>query len=80
MRGSLKQLADDTGGRSYFPRSAKELESVYGQIAEDLRSQYYLTYSPTNHKTDGTWRKLRLETTAKGAKIKTRKGYYAVKQ
>jgi len=80
VRGSLKQLADDTGGRSYFPRSAKELESVYGQIAEDLRSQYYLTYSPTNHKTDGTWRKLRLETTAKGAKIKTRKGYYAVKQ
>lgn len=80
VRGSLKQLADDTGGRSYFPHTAKELESNYGQIAEDLRSQYYLSYSPTNRKTDGTWRKIRLETSAKGAKIKTRRGYYAVKQ
>ena len=79
VRGSLKQLADDTGGRSYFPHSAKELEDIYGQIAEDLRSQYYLSYSSTNKATDGTWRKLRLETTVKGAKIKTRKGYYAVK-
>jgi len=79
VRGSLKQLADDTGGRSYFPHSAKELEDIYGQIAEDLRSQYYLSYSSTNKATDGSWRKLRLETTVKGAKIKTRKGYYAVK-
>ena len=79
VRGSLKQLADETGGRSYFPRVAGELEDIYKQIAEDLRSQYYLTYSPTNRATDGTWRKIRLETTAKGAKVKTRKGYYAVK-
>lgn len=80
VRGSLKQPADDTGGRSYFPRNAKELEDIYGQIAEDLRSQYFLSYSPLNRKTDGTWRKIRLETTVKGAKLKTRKGYYAVKR
>ena len=79
VRGSLKQLADDTGGRSYFPHSAKELEDIYGQIAEDLRSQYYLSYSSSNKNADGSWRKLRLETTVKGAKLKTRKGYYAVK-
>ena len=79
VRGSLKQVADDTGGRSYFPHNAKELEDIYGQIAEDLRSQYYLSYSSTNKTADGSWRKLRLETTTKGAKVKTRKGYYAVK-
>ncbi len=79
IRGSLKQLADDTGGRSYFPNSAEDLADVYQQIATDLRSQYYLTYSPKNAGTDGTWRKIKLKTTAKGAKVKTRKGYYAVK-
>lgn len=80
VRGSLKQVADETGGRSYFPRSAADLEEVYQQIAEDLRSQYYIAYSPINKESDGTWRKIRLETTAKGVKVKTRKGYYAVRQ
>lgn len=80
IRGSMKQLADETGGRSYFPHSASELADIYAQIAEDLRSQYYLTYAPANRATDGTWRKIRLETTARGAKIKTRRGYYAVRK
>lgn len=79
IRSSMKQLADETGGRSYFPSTAGGLADVYQQIAEDLRSQYYLTYSPTNQKLDGTWRKIKLETRARGVKLKTRKGYYAVK-
>ncbi len=78
IRGSLKQLADETGGRSYFPSSGASLADVYQQIAADLRSQYYLTYSPSDKTSDGSWRKIRLETSVKGAKIKTRKGYYAV--
>lgn len=80
IRGSLKQLADETGGRSYFPNTAGELNETYDEIAQDLRSQYFLTYAPSNSKSDGTWRQVRLETTAKNAKIKTRKGYYAVKK
>ncbi|MGH9867350.1 MAG: VWA domain-containing protein [Candidatus Polarisedimenticolia bacterium] len=80
VRSSLKQLADETGGRSFFPSNANGLSDVYGQIAEDLRSQYYLTYSPTNRSMDGTWRKIRLEAKAKGVKLKTRRGYYAVKR
>jgi len=79
VRSSLKQLADETGGRSYFPSNAGGLADVYAQIAEDLRSQYYLTYSPKNQALDGTWRKIKLETRAKGVKLKTRRGYYAVK-
>ena len=79
VRGSLKQLADETGGRSYFPGSAEELKEIYQQIALDLRSQYAVAYSSTNRTADGSWRKIRLETSAKGAKVKTRRGYYAVK-
>jgi VWFA-related protein len=80
VRGSLKQVADETGGRAYFPHSASELAGVYQEIATDLRSQYYITYAPTNRATDGTWRKIKLECLVKGAKVKTRKGYYAVKK
>jgi len=80
IRGSLKQLSDETGGRYFFPNNAKELDNVYHEIAQDLRSQYYLAYAPSNRDYDGSWRKIRLETTAKGVKIKTRKGYYAVKR
>ncbi|HEY3177185.1 MAG TPA: VWA domain-containing protein [Candidatus Polarisedimenticolia bacterium] len=79
VRSSLKQIADETGGRSYFPRTAEELEEIYQQIAEDLRSQYAIAYSPLNRASDGSWRKIRLETSVKGARVKTRKGYYAVK-
>jgi VWFA-related protein len=79
VRSSLKQIADETGGRAYYPRTAGELGEIYQQIAEDLRSQYAITYSPGNKVADGSWRKIRLESTAKGARVKTRKGYYAVK-
>ncbi len=80
VRGSLKQIAEDTGGRSYFPGSGGGLEEIYRQIATDLRSQYYLTYASTNLASDGSWRKIRVETTSKGARVKARKGYYAVKR
>ncbi|HKY32655.1 MAG TPA: VWA domain-containing protein [Candidatus Polarisedimenticolia bacterium] len=80
IRSSLKQLSDETGGRAFFPKSAADLAGVYQQIAQDLKSQYYITYSPSNRSLDGSWRKIRLETAAKGVKLKTRRGYYAVKR
>ncbi len=79
MRSSLKQVAEETGGRAYFPHTAADLADVYQQIADDLRSQYYMAYSSTNKATDGTWRKIKLETSVKGVKVRTRRGYYAVK-
>ncbi len=79
IRGSLKHLADETGGRAFFPSTAADLREVYDQIAQDLRSQYFLAYSPKRADLDGSWRKIRLESSVKGLRIKTRKGYYAVK-
>lgn len=81
IRGSLKELAEETGGRSFFPGKAKELEGIYRQIAEELRSQYYLTYSPTNEDWNGRWRKIKLKVTGqKGLEVRARRGYYAVRQ
>ncbi len=80
IRGSLKQLADDTGGRAFFPKSAADLKEVYEQVAADLRSQYFMTYSPTNRTLDGSWRAIRLECRVPAARLKTRRGYYAVKR
>lgn len=79
IRGTLKQLADDTGGRAYFPKNASDLKEVYDEIATDLRSQYYLTYSPKNRALDGSWRTIKLVCNDPAARLKTRRGYYAVK-
>jgi VWFA-related protein len=77
----LKELAEETGGRSFFPGKAEDLEGVYQQIAEELRSQYYLSYSPTNEDWNGKWRKIRLSVQRKkDVEVRTRKGYYAVRR
>jgi len=77
----LKELAAETGGRSFFPGRAEELEGVYQRIAEELRSQYYITYSPTNESWDGKWRKIRLTVPQrKELEVRTRRGYYAVRR
>jgi VWFA-related protein len=77
----LKELAEETGGRTFFPGKAEDLEGVYQQIAEELRSQYYLSYSPTNEDWNGKWRKIRLSAQRKkDVDVRTRKGYYAVRR
>lgn len=80
IRGSLKQLADDTGGKFYFPKGGSEIASTYEQIATDLRSQYFVTYSPSNTTIDGKWRAIKLQCFRDGVNIRTRRGYYAVKR
>ena len=77
----LKTLAEETGGRSFFPSRADELEGVYQQISQELRSQYYLSYSPKNEDWNGKWRKIRLSAPKrKELELRTRRGYYAVRR
>jgi Ca-activated chloride channel family protein len=58
----------------------EDLEEVYQQIAQELRSQYYIAYSPSNEDWNGKWRKIRLTTPQrKSLDVRTRKGYYAVR-
>lgn len=80
MRSSFKQIADDSGGRAFFPRSAADLADVYQMIAADLRSQYFLTYSSSNRDFDGSWREISVECRNPAVRLKTRRGYYAVKR
>jgi len=57
----MRTFAQLTGGRAYFPRFQGELPEIFHDIAADIRSQYSITYHPTNAKLDGTYRKLKVE-------------------
>ncbi len=73
----LKQLAEETGGRSFFPFKVEELDDAFRQINQELRSQYNIGYLSTNTKRDGTYRKVEIKIPEKGLKLSYRKGYYA---
>lgn len=74
-----KRIADQTGGRVIEVSSEKRLQEAFDQIAEELRSEYAIGYYPTNAKRDGSFRKIKVETTDRELKVLTRKGYYAPK-
>jgi VWFA-related protein len=57
----LRTFAKWTGGKAYFPLFAANFKEVFGDIAADIRNEYVLTYSPTNSKQDGTFRKVKIE-------------------
>jgi VWFA-related protein len=74
----MEKLASDTGGRVInVGNNGKKLEDAFQQIQDELRTQYLMSYTPTNRKADGTYRKLDV-TCGKDLKVQTRKGYYAV--
>jgi VWFA-related protein len=57
----MKTFAKYTGGYSYFPRFVGEMPDMFSQINQNIRAKYELVYHPLNTKTDGTYRKLRVE-------------------
>lgn len=73
----LRQLAQETGGRSFFAQHAEELSSVYGQIADELSSQYTMGYASKNPRRDGAWRKVQVQVARPNTTVRTRRGYYA---
>ena len=75
----LKRLAEDTGGRAFFPFKAEELSESFQDISAELRSQYSLAYRSSNSARDGSFRSIKIETDRKNTKVKARKGYYAAK-
>lgn len=72
----LRQLAQETGGRAFFAQSADELSGIYGQIAEELSSQYTVGYTSKNPKRDGAWRRILVRVRAPSATARTKQGYY----
>jgi VWFA-related protein len=75
----LKRLAEDTGGRAFFPFKAEDLSESFQDISAELRSQYSLAYRSSNPVRDGSFRSIKIETDRKNVKVKARKGYYAAR-
>ena len=77
----LEEIARTTGGKAFFPQSGAELEEIMTRIALELRHQYSVGYSPTNVKSDGQWRKVKVSVKPpKGwskLNVKHKEGYYA---
>ena len=74
---TMRQLAQETGGRSFFPNRIEDLASVYGQIADELSSQYTIGYTSKNQLRNGAWRRLVVQVARPNVVPRTKKGYYA---
>ena len=76
----MSQLAGDTGGQVFFPPSVEEVSTSFHSIEEELRSQYALTYTPADFKTDGSFRTIYLYSNDRRYQVRARKGYFAPRQ
>lgn len=56
----LERLATDTGGKAYFPETLPELDGIAKDIASELRTQYLISYTPTNDRKDGSFRNIKV--------------------
>jgi VWFA-related protein len=73
----MRQLAQETGGRSFFPAKIDDLNGVYAQIGDELASQYTLGYTSRNSRRDGAWRRIVVQIARANTTPRTKKGYYA---
>jgi VWFA-related protein len=76
----MAQLAEDTGGRVFFPQLAEDLSNSFKDVQEELRSQYALTYSPADFKDDGSFRTIYLFCNDRRYQVRAKKGYFAPRQ
>jgi len=74
---SLRQFATQTGGRAFFPEKVEDLHGVYGQIADELSSQYTIGYTSKNHRRDGAWRRIVVRVSRPNVTPRTKQGYFA---
>ena len=76
---ALKQLTSQTGGLVFYPKDVDEVQQLAVEIAQDIRSQYTIAYSPASQKLDGSYRKIKVTVNGAGkSAVRTRAGYYAL--
>ncbi|MFM8441217.1 MAG: VWA domain-containing protein [Acidobacteriota bacterium] len=80
--GALKKISERTGGRAFFPRDEADLRRAFAQIQQEMRSQYMVSYEPTNQKRDGSYRKIEIrlinpELLKQKISLTHREGYFA---
>jgi Ca-activated chloride channel family protein len=73
----LRQLAQETGGRAFFPTDVRELAKIYDLISDELSSQYVLGYTSRNPRRDGAWRRIVVQIDRPNSVARTKQGYYA---
>jgi Ca-activated chloride channel homolog len=76
VRKHLARLAEETGGRSFFPDAASDLAGVYASIQEELRSRYLLVYQPASPPRPGEYRPVAVQVDRPGVTIEALHGYY----
>lgn len=76
-RSQLQALADQTGAVMFKAERAEDLEGVYQQVSAELHSLYSLAYTPKLVGTDGKWRRIGIAVSLPGAKVRTKRGYFA---
>jgi VWFA-related protein len=75
---AMKKMTEETGGRLIdVGNNGPKLEAAFQQIEDELRTQYVATYTPSNAKLDGSFRKIAVECRGDGLKVQVRKGYFA---
>ena len=78
-RRVLEEIALQTGGEAYFPKSLKDVDGIASQVAEDIRTQYTIAYRSTNPPQNGGYRQVHVEAKGKSfgkLDVRTRSGYY----
>ncbi len=76
----MTQVAEDTGGKAFFPEEIEQLRDIFKNIAYELRNQYHLAYASNLPPSDGDWRSIRVRVEnakERGLKVRAKKGYFA---
>jgi VWFA-related protein len=73
---ALRQITDDTGGRTEIVKGFNGLDGATARLADELSKQYYLGYSSTEPK-DGRWHAIRVEVRDRKLQVRARRGYLA---
>jgi Ca-activated chloride channel homolog len=77
---ALETIAQRTGGIAFFPKTLDEVDEISRTVAHDIRNQYTIGYRPTNPRSAGGFRMVKVEAKAKGhgkLTVRTKSGYYA---
>jgi Ca-activated chloride channel homolog len=73
----LKKLSEGTGGQMVRVNHMRETGAAFREIANELRAQYFLGYSPSSKLRDGSFRKIRVRVHNRNYRVRVRRGYYA---
>jgi len=76
----MTELAENTGGRVFFPTDYNAIKNVYAEIARELKNKYYLTYVSNQELTPDSWHRIAIEYLRPASEVMYRRGYYYLPQ